>query len=385
MKNKNNMKNYINNGIALLLFTALFLISCKDERALVVTPDNFAVNVSDYSTVVSDTFVVNVNQKVTFNFPDGCPDQILFYSGESGYEYRFGNRSLYKLSDSTLFESKITINTAVNSFDATLAKDYSLVAISGLGTPSVSEFIKATKTELKKLRVGSTNATTLNENFVINASSPLNMIVGDVNLAIRANSADATKNFLSIVASSTDSLVTNTETRDYGYVKNGLTVVNKKKIKYSVVTNTLLSANWAQFAPDSTIAPSSSVKVANASGYSWNRGELGAYYSTTVVTPNTNGVNVANAYPVTVSVPLDVTKVVTDGSPSEAWLVSRPFNPCAVTADAATVIKKVDQSSMKYYQYIYKEKGVYKASFVGLNVGTNGTAKVAREFVILVQ
>jgi hypothetical protein len=40
---------------------------------------------------------------------------------------------------------------------------------------------------------------------------------------------------------------------------------------------------------------------------------------------------------------------------------------------------------MLYYQYIYKERGVYKASFVGINVGTNGTSKVVREFVILVK
>lgn len=375
--------------IFLFALTAIILSGCEDDRALVVAPDNFNVKVDGYVKVITDTIVVNANENVTFNFPEGCSDEILFYSGESGKEYRFGQRALYNATDGTTFESKITLSTLVNTFDNATAKDFSLVAISGMKSQSTAELAKATKTELMKLRATSTNATLLSENFVINASSTLlNLSAGDLNLAIVSKSADATKNMLSIQAAGV--VVTNTETRNYGYSKNGVVVTNSKTVTYAQMSNILSSAAWAQYAPDSTIAPGTTAKVLNASGYSWNMGEIGISYAPaitgTAAAPNKNGVTLAVNYPVSVIAPLDVTKVVAEATtPSEAWLVSRPVNPAAVVPDGATVVKRVDQSSMKYYQYIYKERGLYRASFVGVNVGTNGTEKVTREFVILVK
>jgi hypothetical protein len=389
------MKNKIN--IFLLSIAALAISSCSDERALAIAPDSFKVEVSDYLKVITDTFVVNMNEKVTFNFPDGCPDQIMFYSGESGFEYRFGNRTMYQLGDSTVFESKVIVNTTINSFDATIAKDYSLVSISGLGKSSDAELKAATKTELMKLRATSSVATAVADNFSFtNISSPISLTAGDINLAIVAKSADATKNMLSISAAGIT--VTNIETRNYGYVKNGVTVANKKNISYPQISNTLLSAAFGQYAPDSTIAPGQTSKVLNTSAYNWNMGEIGEtrYVLTPVmiggtgylapIPVNFDSVKLAIAYPISVTVPGYVAKRVAAGTaPSEAWLISRPVNPSALIPDPATVVKKVEQSSMQYYQYIYKEKGLYKASFVGYNVGTNGAAKVVREFVILVK
>ena len=371
------------------MLTAYTLGSCEDERALAIAPDSFKVEVSDYVKVISDTFVVNTNEKVTFSFPDGCPDQILFYSGESGKEYRFGQRGFYKSEDGTTFESKITVTTAVNTFDNTLAKEYALVAIGGLKNPTAEELGKATKTELMKLRATSTVATSLTENFVINsASTLLDLTSGDLNIALVAKSADATKNLLSIPAAGL--VVTNTETRNYGYSRNGVSVTNSKTVAYAQITNILGSAAWAQYAPAKTTAPGTTTEVDNATGYAWNMGEIGVSYKPEVTgtasAPNKNGVALAVNYPVSVTAPLDVTKVVEAGvAPSEAWLISRSINPTAVIPDANTIVKRVDQSSMKYYQYTYKERGVYKASIVGVNVGTNGTAKVVHEFVILVK
>ncbi len=375
--------------ILLISLVAYVFSSCSDERALVIAPENFEVKVTDQLKVITDTFVVNVNEKITFNFPNGCPDEILFYSGESAKEYRFADRSLYNAAAVTLFESKVTVNTTINSFDAAISKDYSLVAISGLSKYTSDEFNKSTKTELIKLRASSTAATAVADNFSITSvSSPINLSVGDLNLAILAKSADATKNMLSIAT--TGVVVTNTETRNYGFVKNGITVANLKTVTYPIVSNLFKDAAWAQFAPDSTIAPGTSVKVANALGYSWNTGEIGVSYAPAItggaVSVNKNAVALAVNYPLSVSTPLDATKVVAAGvSPSEASLVSRGLNPAAVIPDAAIIVKKVDQSSMLYYQYIYKERGVYKVSVVGINVGTNGTSKVVREFVILVK
>jgi hypothetical protein len=375
--------------IFLFALMALALGSCEDDRALVVAPDNFKVEVEGFVKLISDTIVVNVNENVTFKFPDSCPDEILFYSGESGKEYRFGQRGFYKSEDGTTFESKITVTTAVNTFDNALAKEYALVALGGLKNPTTEELGKATKTELMKLRATSTVATSLTENFVINSASiPLDLTFGDLNIAVVAKSADATKNLLSIPAAGL--VVTNTETRNYGYSKNGVSVTNSKTVAYAQITNILGSAAWAQHAPAKTTAPGTATEVDNALGYTWNTGEVGVNYKPEVTgtasAPNKNGVALAVNYPVSVTAPLDVTKVVEAGvAPSEAWLISRSINPTAVIPDANTIVKRVDQSSMKYYQYTYKERGVYKASIVGVNVGTNGTAKVVHEYVILVK
>ncbi|MFZ4582821.1 MAG: DUF5017 domain-containing protein, partial [Paludibacter sp.] len=347
------------------------------------------VEVADHLKVISDTFVVNVNGNVTFKFPDGCPDEMIFYSGESGKEYRFGQRSLYSATDGTTFESKIIVNTTVNSFDAAVAKDYSLMAIAGLGKASVDEFDKASKTELIKLRASSTVATSLAENFVFNtASTPMNLTAGELNFALVAKSADATKNFLSVPIAGV--VVTNSEIRNYGFSKNGITVANLKTLSYPLITNAFGSAAWAQHAPAKTTAPGTSLEVDNASGYSWNLGEIGLSYAPAVtggaIKKNQDSVALAINYPVSVVAPLDASKIVSAATaPSESWLISRRVNPTTVIADAGIVIKKVDQSSMKFYQHIYKERGVYKASIVGLNMGTNGSTKVVREFVILVK
>lgn len=378
-------------NIKIFLFSlaAVTLNSCEDDRALVVAPDFFNVNVEGYVKQISDTFVVNVNENVTFNFPDGCSDEILFYSGEAGKEYRFSERALYNVTDKTTFESKITTTTTINSFDASVAKDYSLVAVSGLGKATEAEFGRASKTEIMKLRAGSLVATSVNDNFSINsASTPVSLTAGDINLAVVAKSADATKNLLSV--SSAGVVVTNSEIRNYGYSKKLVTVSNLKTLTYPQITAVLSSAAWAQYAPEKTTAPGATSESINASGYSWNTGEIGVSYAPavtgTAAAPNKNGIVLAVNYPLSVTVPLDVTKVVSPAtSPSEAWLISRAFNPAAVLPDAATVVKRVDQSSSKYYQYVYKERGVFRVSLVGVNVGTNGTAKVVREFVILVK
>ena len=378
----------------LLSVLAFAMSSCTDERALVVAPDNFQVKVSDYQKMLTDTFVVNINDKVTFNFPDGCPDEILFYSGESKKEYRFADREgSYRITDGTVFESKVIVNTTINSFDAATARSYTLYEISGLGKYTASEFQAATKIFAKSLRTkNATLATALADTLSINQNTtPVNLFAGNVNFGIVSQSADATKNLLSVSGFT----VTNAEIRDYSYSKKGLTVIKKDTINYPVIAS-YADASWAQYAPDSTKAPTTAVNLLNATGYSWNTGEIGVSYAPAItgliVAKNKNGLTLASAYPTAVTVPLDASKVVTAGtSPAEAWLICKPINftssvlSATTFSDAPVVVKKVDQSSLKYYQISYAKRGIYKATFVGLNMGTNGTAKVVREFVIIVK
>lgn len=383
------MKTYFRKGVTLSILMITLLTACEDERALVQDTDFFTVEAADYNKIIADTIIVNVNEKLTFNFKDGNTDQILFYPGESGKEYRFADRSLYRAADGTTFESKIVVATTVNNFVSTIPTEFWLKSVKGMTTSSAEELKAATKVDLLKLRATATSGTQVIDNFAFSAtSSPTVLEAGEISLAIVAKSADASKNHLSITAAGLT--LTNSEVRNYGYSKNGIVVTNLKTVNYPVVTNSVVTAAWGQYAPEKTIAPGTSGEVNNATGYSWNVGETGVSYAPAVtggaILPNKNGIVPAQNYPISVTVPADATKVVADGSaPSEGWLVSRIVNPLTVKPDAATIVKRMDQSSLVGYQYIYKERGVYKATVVGINVGSNGVNKVVHEFVILVK
>lgn len=383
------MKTYFRKGVTLSILMITLLTACEDDRALVQGTDFFTVEAADYNKIIADTIIVNVNEKLTFNFKDGNTDQILFYPGESGKEYRFAERSLYRSADGTTFESKIVVATTVNNFVSTIPTEFWLKSVKGMTTSSAEELKAATKVDLLKLRATATSGTQVIDNFAFSAtSSPSVLEAGEISLAIVAKSADASKNHLSITAAGLT--LTNSEVRNYGYSKNGIVVTNLKTVNYPVVTNAVVTAAWGQYAPEKTIAPGTSGEVNNATGYSWNVGETGVSYAPAVtggaILPNKNGIVPAQNYPISVTVPADATKVVADGSaPSEGWLVSRIVNPLTVKPDAATIVKRMDQSSLVGYQYIYKERGVYKATVVGINVGSNGVNKVVHEFVILVK
>jgi hypothetical protein len=384
----NKMKKYSGMGLALSILM-IILAGCDDDRALVQDAGFFTVEVADYNKMIADTIIVNVNEKLSFNFKDGNTDQILFYPGESGKEYRFAERSLYETSNGTKYESKVTVATAVNSFVSNIPTDFWLKAVRGMTACTADDFKSATKTDLLKLRATATSGTQVVDNFVLSATSvPVDINAGDLSLAIVAKSADATKNLLSVTVAGLT--LTNTEVRDYGYSKNGVVVTNLKTVSYPVITNVVASAGWGQYAPEKTTAPGASSEVNNAAGYSWNVGETGVSFAPAVtggaISANANGIIPASNYPLAVTVPADAAKVVSDGSaPSESWLLSRIVNTRTVKPDVATVVKRMDQSSLSGYQYIYSERGVYKASVVGVNVGTNGVQKVVREFIVLVK
>jgi len=383
------MKTYFRKGVTLSILMILLFTACEDDRALVQDTDFFTVEVADYTKIISDTIIVNVNEKLSFNFKDGNTDQILFYPGEAGKEYRFAERSLYRAADGTTFESKIAVATTVNNFVSAIPTEFWLKSVKGMSTGSVDELKAATKTDLLKLRATATSGTQVIDNFAFSAtSSPTVLDAGEISLSIVAKSADASKNHLSVSAAGVT--LTNSEVRNYGYTKSGIMVSNLKTVSYPVITNAVATAAWGQYAPEKTIAPGTSGEVNNANGYSWNVGETGVSYAPAVtggaILPNKNGVVPAQNYPISVTVPAEATKVVADGTaPSESWLVSRIVNPLTVKPDAATIVKRMDQSSLLGYQYIYKERGVYKATVVGINVGSNGVNKVVHEFVILVK
>lgn len=272
------MKRYFRKGLALSILLVTLLAGCEDDRALVQDAGFFTVEVADYNKLIADTIIVNVNEKLTFKFSKGNTNQVLFYPGESGREYRFANRSMYEAGDGTKFESKVTVATTVNSFVSAIPADFWLKTVQGMTTCTADDLKAATKTDIFKLRATATSGTQVIDNFVFSATSvPIDLNAGDISLAVVAKSADATKNLLSVTAAGLT--LSNSEVRDYSYSKNGVVVTNLKTVSYPVITNVVASAGWGQYAPEKTTAPGASSEVNNAAGYSWNVGETGVSLS----------------------------------------------------------------------------------------------------------
>ncbi len=383
------MKRLFNAIYLIILFSILGFSACVDESQNLQSTAFFEVKPTDYQKNVADTLFVNVNEKIAFSFTNGNTDQILFYSGESGREYRFANRAFFSTQDATVLESKVSIATTVANHSSTIASSFSLKLISGMKTGVESEFLSATKADLMNLRATSTTGAQLAESYAFTSNStPFDLTTGDVNIAVVAKSADATKNHLSITASGIT--ITNSEIRDYGYSFNGVTVTNQKTVNYPIVSNVLTTAGLAWYSPNKTIAPTATTEVENAVGYAWNLGETGVNYLPAVnggvVSANSNGIVPVLAYPVSIVAPTVESKIVLpNAAPYESWLITRAFNPLSVKPDAAIVVKRMEQSTLANYQYIYRERGIYKASIVGVNVGMNSADKKVFEFVVVVK
>ena len=92
---------------SLALFSMLMLFGCEMEIAD-APKFELSPQLSDSVTVVNDTLVTYVNHPVTFNM-DGNPDNITFYSGETGFKYK--NRSRNTVS---VFGSKLSLDIYSN-------------------------------------------------------------------------------------------------------------------------------------------------------------------------------------------------------------------------------------------------------------------------------
>lgn len=380
---KVNRNKYIITAVVIL---SMSLFSCNNEMDINSKSNDFTVKLAN-TTLIKDTLFVNVNDTVNFTFDKtNNPAEILFYSGESQKEYRFAARNKFDSLANTNLTTTIALQTSVTSYDNATASDFSLQKIENLSVYSTDGLSGATHTELKKLRVGVANSSGLTETFVVTKPQ---QFAPSINLAVIAKSADALKNQLQITSFS----VLSTETRNYGYFSHGLNLPNSKTITYTYISaSDFTNPSWAQFAPVQTVAPNATKDTTNASGYSWNTGEIGISYKPDVtggtVAKNQNGLALATAYPLGVKAP-DVSsgKQVPAGTtlPYEAWLISRPVNLYAVTPDPGTVIKTVIQNSISNYAYIYKEVGIYKASVIGLYMSSTQLNHIAREFVIVVK
>ena len=385
------MKKYRFINPLLAGLSLLFFVGCTSNE-VVVAPDDFTVTVAsipgysfrkDNTSAGVDTILIHQKDVVNFQFSKSVVvDQILFYSGEAGNEYRYRNRYLadtadYKKTFGGSFKSTISIVTALNSFNATKSYNLSLQATDSISTYTKEGLNAAVWTVLKpalRTKLDGTNETaTLDLPFdwlMKNQVQPA-IVFKTTNMAVNQPVLPFTTNVFTIQ---------NIETRDYsvlGYVGTQQTVT------YKVIDN-FDQAFWAQCNPDLTDG------VLNNQDYQFNVGELGKTGRSAIDSLNYNstGRKITLTYPITLFPPINAAKAVLLAAsvPSESWLLPRKYSPRQVFPDVPTTyVKTKSMNAVFGTSRTYSNLGVYKVAIVAMNTGVSDSKSVVREMVVIVQ
>jgi hypothetical protein len=372
--------------------SALLLGGCTVNNNDIVSPDSFTISVTPLTgdslrknTTNSgvDTLLIHKNDVVNFKFGGSSVDQILFYNGEAGFEYRYHSRYVadtldYKNNFAGNFRSSISIITALAGYSATQTQNHSLMASDNLATYTKAALKSANWAALipsLRYKADGTNETAPALNL------PLSWLMKDsVQLAIVSKTSNPATNQLTLPSATNVFTIYNYETRDY----SGFGFPGVKTTLTHKIVDTFDQAFWGQCNPDSTAG------VLNNQDYKFNVGDLGksGRSYTDSLNYNSNHRKIQLVYPITMMADTVKAKAIatTATVPFEAWLLMRKYNPRQVFPDVPTTyVKTKEMNSVISTSYTYKNLGVFKASFVAMNTGINDTKFVVREMVIIVR
>lgn len=418
------MKNKIKYFI---IFPAIILgvLSCNSQMDEVLDPSGFQVTVSNKNKIdtLSGAYVINQNDTVKFAFNGYLVDNIVFYSGELGQEFRYRNRWLADTLANLTPSVELTNN--VGDLDNSIGKAYSIAVSSNLGAFINDSVVAATWSSLPLRSTVPTVATSVIDkfNFVTTPTIPGTMTLNIkdwyrpemITFRVRAKSNKADKNRLIV----TSFVVKNTETRDYSYIdpttKTLVTITSLPKDYFVInpvggnfanidglyrVTDNPFAVSWAQYTPLKTIKEGETTEMPNSQWYCWNVAELGLKYGEGSgypwVTTNKYGQLIRCTYNVeifkpNINIPQDngligiVPTAAMMLEPTESWLISRKINTRLVAPDASTTVIKTKVKNLPTTQsVIYKTPGLYTASFYVYNQDINDTKAVIRQIKILV-
>jgi hypothetical protein len=385
----------------------------------------FSIDLANAKEVdpVTGAYVFNLKDTIRFNIIDTRVDNINFYSGTLGEEYRYRNRWI--ADDSANITPQVKIKTAVNNLgDGTTPFRFDLGMAFDNDIPGYTDdSVAAAKWKFYKLRQSNTTSgDVVTEYFNFNDGMSTKNGTNDytdwfshqnVIYCIRAKSDSAARMNLELQ----DFYVSNKETRDYSYTYNGETLTNKKTKEYLIfhscsifdanlhVTNYDTGACWSMYTPKTTIKEGDSTEVANSQKYAWNTAEFGLKYgeysgTNPWVKTNKFGMNIKTVYPLDITT---VTKSSTDEDenvesapadsvittdPYESWIVSLRHNVHRVENDMPTTyVKTKVQSSVNgfYYTYLKDGKGLYTATFYVNNCNLKTSKEYVKEFKFLIK
>lgn len=399
--------------------------------------DNFEVIVSNIDNIdpATGAYIVNVNENIEFEFLGDIVDNIMFYSGNIGEEFKYRNRSLAE-EDADITPS-IDIRSAVldnNNYGTTCKFEFKTLFDDKIPAEFTDESIAAIKDwntyTLRSTLTGVGRTTEyfnfkdgfVGENDINDAKASFDYSDWrshkEVLYAIMAKSNLAAKNRLQIWEFN----VSNNETRDYSYSYNGADIIVKKEKEHIIfkdcsifdqnlrISTTETAANWAMYTPKTTTLVGSEEEVPNTRHYAWELPEFGLKYGELTggypwVKTNKFGHNIRAVYNVQVKAPNNFidengnVMVDTDGTPltqpteemmnepCETWMISGVHNVHKVAHDVITAqVKYKVQSNIKNFTYSYAKagKGLYTATFHVNNQTHEATNEKVFQFKFMV-
>lgn len=409
------LKTILTAVAALLLHTA-----CSEKFNIDrPSPVNLSVSLEDPMRYdeETDTYIVRKEQPVSFVFDGDRVDNILFYSGELGYEYRYRHREI--ADEEAVITPVISISTTLVNPDANVGTDFRLLTSYNLAGYT-EEAVRAADWKAAgdtDIRGGDKTTGEITEYWSpvsgVSAAPPAGEDYSGylnheyVNYAIVARSDEAEYNRLRVSSFA----VSNEETRDYGYTLDGV-VVDALRTRTSkifdalsfygdnfAVVNDETAVCFALYVPEETIVSGVSGPVPNSGIYAWNLAEMGLKYGEGSGYPwvktNCLGQTIRCTYPMEVFEPVDMQ--MPDGTvletpsdamkkqPAESWAISRRHHVRQVDQDEVSAYIKIKSMSMVWnFSYSFAEKGKYKSTFVVNNQNRNEGYENVYEFNIIV-
>lgn len=391
----------------LIVLSCLAFSSCSKEFSL------DSVKKIDMNVVVDNAFryiaeenayVIRRGEPLYFSFKGEKVDNIQFYSGEVGHEFRYRLRTV---ADSTVnLNTKIIVKTGLVNHSEDKAYADSLVFSDNLNSWTEKDV------ETASWRTISPNG--LRNGNYSNADVTITLDIADICsgaegvFGVVAKSNEAQYNRLRLRQFE----VSNVEVRDYSYTLDGVTVTQTVTRSTQIfkamspfddsfrTSNDLTAACWSSFNPIMTEPIGYNFEVPNSQYYVWNVAEMGLKYGESSeipwVTKNRVGQTIRCSYDTEIAEPVPpiilsdgrtsdtVTEAMTK-QPCESWLISRKYNTREVAKDVPSSTIKIKSMNMVWnYSFIYENLGEYTATFSFINQNALDTNSETAEFKIIV-
>jgi len=328
----------------------------------ITSPDDFNV------TTLKQTY--KVGDSVVFNFSSG-PDEIIFFSGETGKLYDNVNRTSGVGKPKLVFQTSMSQGALGNG-------DTMQLYIS----PATKGYDSASVLATNWVNISSRNTkwpTALNGTLVTSDSIDLSdyNLYDSINLAFRVIGKQ------------------NATTQQRKWVIQSLTLTNFLPDGTSTpLFNTFANTGWVQ----ANIKNNPAYSTTATNYQAWNVGEAGvnAGNSKLVISSkacNSSGIPIATAYPIT----FDPSTAVNIAD-NDDWLITSPINLKYVKPDVGVTIKNIVNGAFAglnyvynripgvFAQYVYKytTPGVYNVAFVAQNMNNNQNIQVVKRVQITV-
>lgn len=393
-----------------VILTAIVAVSCNKDLGLDV-PKSVETTVTLANAMrfdnASGCYVVKKDETVFFDFSGPKVDDILFFSGEIGHEYRYRNRT--ELTKDDEVSVKITSRTAVLNPKADGLCSFQLLCAKDLSSVTSAAVEKAEWEVLDSdLRDGAISTADVTSTIDAQTIMPEYLSANSVVYAVRAKSDEAEANRLRL----REFNVVSTETRDYGYELDGVKVEKKGTRQTTLIkactlfddsyraANDMTAACWASYTPAYTTPEGLGEEIPNSQYYVWNVAEIGLRYGEgsgyPIVKTNAVGQNIRCTYDLDVYEPtlpitlpdgrvLDTPSHPLKMQPSESWLVSRTHSPRQVARDElSNMIKNKAMGMVSSFSYSFQESGKFTATFHLDNQNISQTNEKVVEFNIIV-